>query len=523
MPKLDRRRVLHYGSAGLAMGAIGRPWGLRAQSAPQMGGSARVAMSAATETVDPHFSRSQVARNVLMHVCETLVTIDERGSPQLQLARDLEISDDWRVFTFHLREGVPFHNGKEMTAEDAKASLERYARVSPEKGRLANVDRMTAPDRHVLVVELKSSTPSWLELIKSPASPMTIIPAEFADGEANQVDPISTGPYRFVDWDGVTQLNAVRFDDYVANEAFAGRDGYGGKRTAYFDDISFRVVSEASGRVAGLQSGDFHIVDEVPIQAARRLEGDDRFRIYDHGTRGINVVPVNVQRAPTDNVLVRRAIQRALDIDEIMTIATDGAFRLNPSFVYPTSEFYPANAEELVYNANDRDGARALLAEAGYAGEELVILTSADIASLQEVAVVMAEQLKDIGMNVRLDVMDWPGANARRTDPTTHNLFSTAYAIQPLLGPFQYQRLVSGSGNWSFYEEDDAMEGAWERLLSATDDAGRRQAWQDIETRINAEVYQLKMGDRSAKQAAVAAVQNFTTFDGIRLWDIWLD
>src|SRR5690606_37857299 len=114
----------------------------------------------------------------------------------------------------------------------------------------------------------------------------------------------------------------------------------------------------------------------------------------------------------------------------------------NPSFIYPDSEFYPAKAEELVYNRKDAERAKALLAEAGYRDQEIVILTSADIASLQEVAVVMSEQLKAVGMPVRLDLLDWPGANARRNDPTTHNSFSTGYAIQPLLGPFQYQRLV---------------------------------------------------------------------------------
>lgn len=522
MTKLTRRGVLKYGSASITAGALAHPFSLKAQSgAPVAGGQAVVAMSAATETVDPHFSRSQAARNVLMHMCETLVTIDERGSPQLQLAEDLKVSEDSRVYTFRLRGGVPFHNGKEMTSADAKASLERYARVSPEKVRLANVDRITTPDSRTLVVELKKSMPSWIELIKSPASPMTIIPLEECGKEANNVDPISTGPYRFVEWDGVTRLTGERFDDYAPNTAFEGRDGYGGRRTAYFVEISFRVASEASSRIAGLQSGAFDIIDDVPVQAALRLDSEGSYRVFDHMTRGINVVPVNIQRPPTDKLLVRQAIQRVLNVDDIMTIATDGAFRLNPSFVYPTSEFYPADAEDLVYNANDVEGARALLKEAGYNGEELVILTSSDIASLEEVAVVMSEQLKSIGMNVKLNVLDWPGANAQRADPTTHNMFSTAYAIQPLLGPFQYQRLVSGKNNWSFYEEDTEMEAAWDRLLSATDLEGRKQAWRDIEFRINSQVYQLKMGDRSSKQASTMAVQNFKTFDSIRLWDIW--
>lgn len=523
MLDLTRRSILKHASFGIAAGSLGFPFGLSAQNAsqPKKGGSVTVAMSAATETVDPHFSRSQVARNVLMHMCETLVTIDERGSPQLQLAEKLDVSPDWRTFTFVLRKGVPFHNGKEMTAEDAKHSLERYARVSPERSRLANVDRMTTPDRHTLVVELKSSTPSWIELIKSPASPMTIIPSEECDKDANQVSPISTGPFTFVDWDGVTRLRGRRFADYVANEKYSGRDGYGGRRTAHVDEISFAVVSEASARVAGLQSGQFDILDEVPVKAAARLGQDGRFRIHEQSKRGINIVPVNVQRSPTDKLLVRRAIQVALDQEEIMAIAAEGAFQLNPSLVYKDSEFYPSKADQLVYNQKDTARAKALLAEAGYRDEEIVILTSADIPSLQEVAVVMSEQLKAAGMKVRLDVLDWPGANARRNDPRTHNLFSTSYAIQPLLGPFQYQRLVSGSSNWSFYKDDKEMESAWQRLLSATSKADQKAAWQDIELRINGQVHQIKVGDRNLMQATKASVTNFTPFDGIRLWDIW--
>src|SRR4051794_10247230 len=98
MRDLTRRDILKAGTAGILASAVGLPSGLMAQTAtpPKKGGSATVAMSAATETVDPHFSRSQVARNVLMHMCETLVTIDERGSPQLQLAEKLVVSPDWQ-------------------------------------------------------------------------------------------------------------------------------------------------------------------------------------------------------------------------------------------------------------------------------------------------------------------------------------------------------------------------------------------------------------------------------------------
>lgn len=509
---------------GLTLPASSYPFQLAAQQAsePKMGGSAVVAMSAATETIDPHFSRSQAARNMLMHIYETLVTIDETGAPQLQLAESLEVSDNHQTYTFGLRKGVTFHNGKEMKAEDVKRSLERYAKVSPEKVRLEPVDSISTPDDYTVVVKLKNSMPSWIELIKSPASPLTIIPSEECDKGPNEIEPIATGPFQFVDWDGVTQLRIRRYDDYKPNESYQGRDGYGGNRTAYLDEVTFKVVSEASSRVSGLQAGEFTIADQVPVPAAKRMESNADIVTYDRIPIWMNLAPVNVTRPPTDKVLVRKAIQHALNTEEIMGIATDGLFQLNPSFVYPDSEFYPAKADQLIYNENDADKAKALLEEAGYGGEELVLLTSSDIASLKEAAVVMAEQIKAIGIPVELKVLDWPGANAMREDPTSFNIFSTAYAIQPMLGPFQYQRLISGPGNWFYYEEDNVMEQAWDDLLAAGNLEDRRKAWSEIEFRMNDQAYFLKLGDRGIKQASTSALQNYEPYDAIRMWNVWL-
>lgn len=519
------RRNLFTGAAalGLAGPVATYPMRLFAQTAePKRGGSAVVAMNAATETIDPHFSRSQVARNILMHIYETLVTIDESGAPKLQLAESLDVSDDFRVYTFALRQGVTFHNGKEMTSDDVKRSLERYARVSPEKVRLEPVERIETPDAYTVVVTLKSSMPSWIELIKSPASPITIIPSEECDKGPNEITPIATGPFEFVDWDGVTRLRIKRYEDYRPDESFEDRDGYGGRRVAYLDEVTFMVVSEASSRVSGLQSGQLTIADDIPVPAARRLESDPMLATYDRLPISINLVPMNVQRAPTDNVLVRKAIQQILNTEEIMGIATDGLFNLNPSFVYPDSEFYPRDLDRLVYNVSDADRAKALLQEAGYQGQEVVLLTSSDIVSLQEAAVVMAEQIKSIGIPVRVQVLDWPGANAMRADPTAYNMFSTAYAIQPMLGPFQYQRLVSGDSNWFFYEEDTEMESAWDELLAAPSLEEQRTAWDKIEFRLNDQAYLLKLGDRGIKQVAQARLQNFEPFDAIRMWNVWM-
>lgn len=353
----SRRDILKLGTAGLASAALGQP----AAAAPVSGGHVVSAMNAATETVDPHFSRSQAARTILMHMYETLVGIDERSKPQLQLAERMEVQDDFKTYRFTLRQGVPFHNGKEMTAADVKASLERFARISPEKSRLAAVASIATPDKHTVVVELKTSTPAWIELIKSPASPMTVIPAEECGKDANKAAQISTGPFQFGDWDGSNVVNMHRFGDYKPDTAYPGRDGYVGKRTAYFDEVTFKVVSEASARVAGLQTGQFHFVDDMPSQTAKRLQADPKLRVLDHPDAGINVIIMNVARPPTDNLMVRQAIQLVLDEEEMMSVATDGLFKLNPSFVYAENEFYPKRSKELIYNVRDADRAKAML------------------------------------------------------------------------------------------------------------------------------------------------------------------
>ena len=137
------------------------------------------------------------------------------------------------------------------------------------------------------------------------------------------------------------------------------------------------------------------------------------------------------------------------------------------------------------------------------------MLTSADIAGLKEAAVVASEEMKSVDMNVRLDVFDWPGMTARRTDPTTHNLFSSGYGIQPLLGPFEYRRFFSGADNWSYSKPDAVMDDLWAKLFAAGADDDRARLYSDIEYRINSQVYQLKLGDSGAKQASTASFQNF--------------
>src|SRR5712692_79981 len=208
--------------------------------AQKKGGDLVVAQTAGTNTLDPHFTASAAARNMMLAMYETLVTIDENASPIPMLAAKWEVLDNGLTYRFELRRGVRFHNGKELTSADVKASLERFGRISPEKQTMASVASIETPDPAVVVIKLKQVDTSFLDRLASPASPTTIIPAEEAQKEVNKTSHVSTGPYQFVEWIPDSHVKLRRFDGYVANTTVPGRDGLGGRKIAYFDTITIR-------------------------------------------------------------------------------------------------------------------------------------------------------------------------------------------------------------------------------------------------------------------------------------------
>ena len=148
----------------------------------------------------------------------------------------------------------------------------------------------------------------------------------------------------------------------------------------------------------------------------------------------IHIATPNFAKAPTDKPLVRQAIQTALDMDEIMEAATDGAYNTNFGFQTQNRTVYSDSGKEL-FNLKDPDKAKQLLEEAGYNGEELVLLTNKDYTTMYNAALVMQAQLQAIGMNVRLEVQDWPATIATRDNQAdAWNYHFTGWGTNSSLG-----------------------------------------------------------------------------------------
>src|SRR6185436_18264312 len=207
------------------------------------------------------------------------------------------------------------------------------------------------------------------------------------------------------------------------------------------------------------------------------------------------------------------AIQAALDIDEILSAATDGFYQLNPGWVYPNSAYYVPEAGRALYNQKDLNKAKALLADSGYKGEPLVLMTNKDYQYMFKSAVVTSEQLKALGINVKLDVLDWPTMAAKALTSEGWNLATSGFAIQPFVGPYSYLKLFWGPAHVGRVQNDAVLN-----------QADRKDAWAQIQQRMADQVYILKLGDQGFKLGMTRSLVGFKPYQGAhRFWDVWLE
>jgi peptide/nickel transport system substrate-binding protein len=519
MKRFSRREL---GRATLGVGALAAT-GLAAPAvrAQRRGGALIIATEAQPPTMDMHTSTTIATRNVAMHVFEQIVTRGENNEVIPELAESWTISPDGLTYTFTLRDGISFHNGKRMTSADVLASFQRYQRVGLSRSILGLVDSMSAPNARTFVIVLKQRAPVFLDEISQFGVPVVIHPAEEADKPVNRLEPIGTGPFRFVEWVPDSHVRLARYDGYVADTRSPGTNGFGGRKTALVDTVDFRLVREAGARVAGLETGQFHIAEDIAPRAAERLRGNQNIVVHPLRHFWQQAAWVNHVRAPTNNVLVRRAIQVALDMEEIMTVAADGQFDLNPSFQYPGNPYYVLDGREH-FNPHDPARARRLLQEAGYRNEQLVILSNSTFQSMYNAAVSVTEQLRAVGLNVRMDIFDWPTAIANQRNRDAWNLWFTGQGTGPAVGPLAaYVNLVSPQNQ--AFEPDPVLDGFYNEMRTLPTEDERKAAFGRFQRRAYEHVHLIKFGDLTKVQAARANVRGFRAYRIPRAWNVSIE
>src|SRR5690625_4487556 len=200
-------------------------------------------MDGQTPTLDQPTDAATADRNTARLIFETLMTVDSDYNPVPMLAESVNTEDN-KTYTFHLREGILFHNGKEMIADDVIASMERWLELSTITGNIFEGATWTAKDDYTVVLELQQPSSLTLDTLATSKQAPGIMPKEIVESAtAEGVEEfIGTGPYEFVEWRQDQYIHYKRFDDYQPREEEA--DGLGGKKEALLDEIYIHFVPD---------------------------------------------------------------------------------------------------------------------------------------------------------------------------------------------------------------------------------------------------------------------------------------
>ncbi len=504
--------ALSTGVAALALSPIGG-------HAQTRGGDVVVAITQAPPTLDAQITAIQSARHITLHIYETLYARDENAKPVPDLAEGVAISPDGKTYTFALRKGVKFHNGKEMTSADVVASLERYRKLGASASLLNAVDTIQAKGPYEVVVKLKTVQSTLLDNLSSPRAPLAIYPAEEAAKGANQINYIGTGPFKFVEYKPDSHVKLERFKDYVPNPHYTKRDGFAGKKEVFIDTVTFRFMPEAGARVAALQSGEVQLVETVDGPTKKRLETNPAYKIYPALPFSFQIMKFNHALPPTDDVNFRRAVTAALDMEEIMAISYPDIYQLDGGWVYPKSAFW-VDAGLKSYNKPDLKAAKDLLAKSKYKGEKLIFLVD-NLRPNIDTATVVQQRLAQIGVKVELQTTDWPTAVKIGWSPAGWNLFAHGFGVEPFEGP---GTVMAAWVNGLSQQKDDPEIDRLLTALNAEMDFNKRKAlFAEFQTRMYDQAVAVKIGNYGLFQVATAKLKNFEPYRIPRMWGVSLD
>lgn len=358
---------------------------------PTIGGSIVVGISQDLDSLDPHKSVAAGTKEVLFNVYEGLVKPDSSGNYIDAVAKSHTISEDGKTYTFQLREGVKFHNGAEVTAEDVKYSIERCAGITeggtPLISAFSIVDRVEIPDEHTVEIHLKKADTEFLAYLI-----VGIVPKDVKDYNKN---PVGTGPFMYDSRSPLDYVKLKKFDDYWDQE-----------HKAYLDEVTFKIVADNSALVNGLKGGFIQMAARISPNETADLD-KEKFTIYEGGSNLVQALYLNNAVKPFDDIRVRQALCYAVDRQAIIDIASNGKGTVIGSSMFPAFKKYYM-PELSTYYKQDIQKAKALLKEAGYPnGFDMTITAPSNYQKHVDVAQVLVEQLKQIGVRAKIELVEW--------------------------------------------------------------------------------------------------------------------
>lgn len=401
-----------------------------------------VGISQELDSLDPHNAEYAGTREVLFNLFEGLVKATPEGEIEPAVASEYVISDDASKITFTLRDGITFHDGSAVTAEDVKYSIERYAEIQGEDSAFSNIKEIVIADDKTIEVALNTPSTEFVYELTCAILPK----ANEADFATN---PIGTGPFKFVSYTPGADLVVAKYDGYWKN-------GY-----PYLDEVDFKVVTDAKMAVTYLNAGTIDIYQYLTDDQASTVSAD--YNILVGNVNYVQGMFLNNAVKPFDDIRVRQAIYYAVDRDMINQMIFGGKSHIIGTNMIPASKKY-YNADTETTYTHDVEKAKELLKEAGYAdGFSFTITVPNNYAPHESTANIIVENLAEVGIKAEIELVEF---NTWYSEAfVNRNYEATVVAVDGRLAPSTFfDKNVSGAAknftNYSNAEFDKVYEQA---------------------------------------------------------------
>jgi peptide/nickel transport system substrate-binding protein len=482
--------------------------------------------------LDPIWTTAYITRNHGYMVYDTLFGTDAEGVVKPQMVDRWEVSRDRKVWTFHLRGGLQFHDGKAVTGKDVIASLERWAKRDAMGMKLMSfVDRMEAASAGTFRLYLREPYGLVLESLGKPSSNVPfIMPQRVAATPADRQieDFTGSGPFIFrrEEWKPGEKVVYVRNPKYQPRRE--APSGTAGGKIPKVDRVEWVIIKDPQTQANALLAGEIDIIENPAHELYAQLRPSPDILIFETNPKGFQAgLRFNHLVPPFNDPKVRRAAMAALNQPAFLRAQVGVPEMYRTCFsAYPCGTPLATEAGMDFIAKPDMNSARQLLKESGYDGTPIVIMQPTDLAVIAKLPVVAAQLLRQAGFNVDMQAMDWQTLVSRRArkDPVSQggwNIFCTIFASVDMANPIANQPLSGACEKaWFGWACDARLEELRDAFARTDNPAERRRLAEAVQVRAMDIGTYVPLGEYLIPVAARQSVSGLVVGHFLVLWNV---
>jgi len=469
----------------------------------------RAVMHADVRTLDPFWTTQTIAGIHGMLVYDTLFGNDEDDRPKPQMVDTYELSPDRKTYTFKLRDGLKFHDGSPVTTKDVIASLRRWgAKDSAGQRLLSFTDTLEAIDDKSFRLALKEPYGMVLETLGKTGTSVPIIMREkeaLTDPNTQITEAIGSGPFKFAkdQWVPGSKTVYLKNADYLPRPGNERPSAFAGSKIPKVDRIELVWISDPQTAMSALVSGEIDFYEQPSVDFLPILQGARGVKLMKGGKIDtlFGLIRLNHLHPPFNNIKARQAMYHLVNQEDFLraTIGDPNYYTVCHGMIVCGSALANDAGSAMMKDYNPKK-ALQLMKEAGYNGEPITVLFPTDHVSITPATQVLIQAMREAGLNVDAQSMDWGSVVSRRTkrEPPAQggwNIFlttsGTVAGSNPVLHTWIGAACDKGLFGWPCDPEVERLRSAYG--FAATDEE-KKKAARDLQARAIEQVVYVPYG-----------------------------